>query len=264
MHHRTNRRLPIPAMATALGLVAVLALAGCSKDDQVDVGPADRVGPGSRPPATGSDGGTAIPPATRAPVTCLLEGGGTVPCDPTNLAPSDPPIIGINCESAPASTAVGMPGGGEIVCDPLPGQSEPGSPGEPPMTTIPGDDDQTVSTIVQDPAEPITTTSLVPDDSYGVLHGTASGGLDCAPDQPCPAIGIIVAGTVVATPATDTGTPPTATGEIDRMGFWGIRLTPGTYLITVQAEGVDHCDSTSATVTAGQVTEVNLTCGRPM
>lgn len=251
---RTHRGARTFAMATAA--VLVLVLAGCSSQDKVDVGPAGPGGPGTGPPGSGA----TAPPATGAPVTCLLQNGGTVPCDPTNLPQSDPPIIGINCESAPASTAVGMPGGGEIVCDPLPGQTEPGSPGGLPETTIPGDDDATVSTVVQDPAELITTTTLLPDNTHGVLHGSAQGGLDCAPDQACPAIGIIVAGTVVAEGPGGNR----VTGEIDRMGFWGIRLPPGIYRITVEAEGADHCDPTTATVAAGTVTEVNLTCGRPM
>jgi hypothetical protein len=204
-----------------------------------------------------------------------------VPCDPARLAPSDPSIVGTNCRPAPATTVLDTVGGGEIVCDPVPGAS----PSGPPLTdtAVPdpgggrGDDPAQVDPVdPSDPDEPVSSppldpapadpgasaTTIVPDASTGVIQGYAVGGLDCDPGDPCPAIGIVVQGSVGVI-RYNTEPAPRTVAEIGFDGSWGARLRPGTYTVIVDAEGDDRCEEVIATVTAGQVTEVPMTCVRP-
>ncbi len=90
---RRHRRAAGRIAAGLAGLVALAAIAACGSSGTVDTSPATT----ARPSVTDD---TKARPAVTTPV-------GTAPRIGTTAT---------TCVSAPASTAVGMPGGGEIVC----------------------------------------------------------------------------------------------------------------------------------------------------
>ena len=63
-------------------------------------------------------------------VTVLVLLGAACGSDPA--PPSDAPATATTCVSAPATTAMGQTGGGEVVCGP-----EPAADGSGPETTVP-------------------------------------------------------------------------------------------------------------------------------
>lgn len=225
-------RSTLGALGLSLALGTTLATATACSTDTVDVG-------------TGDTSGATTTSATA---------GGTMPG--SSLDPSTSISLPENCREVPATTGPGgaAAGGGEIVCTEQPGVV-PGSPGDP---------DAPVSTDASGAAPaPVTTTTFAPDDTHGVLQGTAVGGIDCAPDEACIAMAVIMDGTVTLTTLTPDGGGQATTAAIDGNGTWGARVAPGIYVITVQPSR-GECDPQTATVEPGLVTEVNLTCVAPL
>lgn len=163
--------------------------------------------------------------------------------DPGQIEPAAPGADSgptTTCVSSPATTTTSFDqGGGRITCSTIPPD---GSASSPPMT------DTTI---------PPPTTRLTVDNTHGVLVVSATGGLDCAPDEACPAIGVIMQGTIEVEGADGA----VVSEPIDQMGLAGFRLVPGTYDVrAVVSQG--ECQAGTATVGLARV-DVALSCVVP-
>lgn len=161
--------------------------------------------------------------------------------DPTGSLPD-------GCHEAPATTAIGVDGGGEIVCE-SPGDT--GSVGDP-NTTIP-------------PA----TTAPIPA-GEGLVRGTL-GGSPCSrshQEQPCIEIFELLTGTVTFDPLDGpadsvsvdvaNGTDPLTAGQFE------VALAPGRWRVQGAPDTADRtCDAQDVTVAEGVVTEVSILCQAP-
>ena len=224
----SRRRAWAAPMVAAL---VVLGAAACSSTPTVETGGASGSGSGS---GASSDPGSSASPTT-------LPAAADAPSDVVDPAPpradASPPTT---CVEGPATTIPGDPGGGRITCS----AADPdGSVSSPPMT----------DTTIFRPS-----TSIVPSADHGALVVSATGGYDCG-DDPCPAIGIIMSGTISV--VGPDGVP--ADNQLDGAGLAGFRLTPGTYQVTAEV-GPGSCQAGTATVTAGVVTDLSLLCSVPM
>lgn len=222
--HRRHR-----AALIAVAIIGLVALGvGCGKNASTastDATASTAKTAGTAPTSTTSTGssGTAAPPAT----------GSTTPATV--------------CTSAPASTSVNpKQGGGEIVCGPVGGgSSDPGSStGSPPMT------DTTLG--------PIDSAVPKPDATHGVVQVSATGGYECDSD-PCPAIGIIMKGTITLT--NDAG-GATTVQTISATGTANFVVGAGRYNVTAQADN-GSCVAQPIDVTVNATATVALDCSVP-
>ena len=150
------------------------------------------------------------------------------------------------CHEAPATTALGMPGGGEIVCDDPGGADAAGDTTIPPQTTAP-----------------------IPD-GEGVARGTL-GGSPCSQtrtDEPCIEIYELLSGEVTFDPLDGQGDPRTvevgAGDDPTSAGRFEVSLEPGRWSLHGSPDTADRtCGAVEITVDAGAVTETSILCQAP-
>ena len=152
------------------------------------------------------------------------------------------------CHEAPATTALGLPGGGEIVCDDPATADSAGDPG----TTLPPQ-----------------TTAPIPD-GEGVVRGTL-GGSPCSrtrTDEPCIEIYELLGGEVTFDPLEGEGDPVTVTvgagDDPSTAGQFEVALEAGRWSLQGSPDTADRtCDAVEVTVVAGTVTETSILCQAP-
>lgn len=206
------RRLPRAALLVAALSLTAVACASEPSDSETSTGgangsAADPDTPASDDPASDDPTGSSLPPG---------------------------------CHEAPATTAIGVPGGGEIVCE------SPGDPG-------------TGETLVPDTTVPRTFTA-----GEGIVVVTMTGS-PCSrsqPDTPCIEIAELLTGTVTLEPLDGQGTfvavQMTGSGEPVEAS-----LAAGRWRVEGATRADRVCDAAEVTVVAGEVTDVAVLCIAP-
>ena len=242
-----------PIARTLLFSAAVLAAAaGCATTTTTETG-----GAGGNPSGSGSTA-PSLPPKTTAPSGKAQCTPAYDPDHPTTIAPFDcgsgtglggttthPNLPPTTCVAAPASTAPGVKGGGELICS-SPGDD--GSVSSPPMTdtTIPG------------PGPSI----AQPDATHGALTIVTGG-------SPCPKSAEACVAMFQVVPAKihleNVGSAATVDGETSgREGMLSLQLEPGTWRITATPiEGDRTCTGQEVMINAGETTSISVDCALP-